>query len=113
LYEAHLAFLLLRPFILIILSVINFLCKDIRHQSQLESTRVISFALKGVLLYVGYPFMLFFGNYRMMNVVDFKNVLLIGYSTELLLLCFPMLVIHGHNANVLSINFNYGEMSSL
>ncbi len=57
--------------------------------------------------------MLVLGNYRLMNVVDFRNILCIGYLSELIFQVIPILIIQGYNNDVLNIDYDINTLTPL
>lgn len=109
LYDSYLAMLILRALVIFIISSVFFFRNVIKQNhaflniNNFNSAREDGSAefqrykkitrFQGALLYLAYPYMLYFGFYRVYKPKDFKYTLYIGYFLEMFLSLIPIVFI--------------------
>lgn len=96
LYNSYLAFLLIRPILIILIGFFYIFKNLIRYRVDKDGAyhdRRKDMCVKGLIIYLSKPLMMYFGLYRIFAPKDFSVILFISYFLEFGLQCIPLVFI--------------------
>ncbi len=105
LFDGYTAFIVFRIVVILVLSIVFFVKNLISHEvntAELDGRSEKSkIQCQGLILYLSYPFMLWFGFYRLFSVKDFTAVVFTSYCLELVFQSVPLVFIQGINNGIM------------